>query len=458
MPDRDNACVSATVPRAPFARRTASELAYLVLALPVSVGGFLFVVVGTALGIALAVTFVGLPLLAVTGLAARRLAGLDRWLAGSLLDERVPPPRPLRRGPGVFGWLQATLRDPVSWRARAYLLLKLPVAVVTFYLSAVCWVLGAFWLTYPIWWRASGPGPLQDNVLLDAGALIFRGSAPSSAPVAHRVTVRAGAVQFDTWPLAVLVCVAGAALLLAAPWVGHGLSWLHRRLVRALLGPATNAERVRELESARTRIADDSAVRLRRIERDLHDGTQAQLATLAMTLGQAKEKLEHRPNVPFDPDGALTLIDTAHRHAGEALVELRGIASGIHPPALDLGLDAALATLVAHSAVPARLQADLPSRPSEAIETIAYFSVAELLANAAKHSRATKVIVEARESDGILYLRVTDDGIGGAGPGAGSGLPGLADRVRSVDGDLHLSSPPGGPTVIAVELPLHPRG
>jgi signal transduction histidine kinase len=260
----------------------------------------------------------------------------------------------------------------------------------------------------------------------------------------------------DSWPRALLVCAAGAALLLAAPWVVHALSWPHRRLVRALLGPAMNAERVRELEHARTRIVDDSAVRLRRIERDLHDGTQAQLATLAMTLGQAKEKLEHRPNVPFDPDGALELIDAAHRHAGEALVELRGITRGIHPPALDLGLDAALATLVAHSAVPARLHADLPSRPSEAIETIAYFSVAELLANAARHSRATKVTVEARESDESLYLRVTDDGIGGAGPGNGSGLPGLVDRVRSVDGDLHLSSPRGGPTVIDVELPLHP--
>jgi signal transduction histidine kinase len=452
MPDRENARVSAIVLRA---RRAASELAYLTVALPLSIGGFLFVVVGTALGVVLAVTFIGLPLLAVTGLAARRLGGLDRWLVGVLLDEHVPPPRPLQRGPGVLGWLQATLRDPASWRARAYLLLKLPLAVVSFYLSAVCWVVGLFWFTYPIWWRTSGPGPLQDNVLLDAGALIFRGSAPSSAPVAHRVTIHAGSVHVDTWPLAVLVCVAGAALLLAAPWVVHALSWLHARLVRALLGPATNAERIRELESARTRIVDDSAVRLRRIERDLHDGTQAQLATLAMTLGQAKEKLEHRPNVPFDPDGALELIESAHRHAGEALLELRGITRGIHPPALDLGLDAALATLVAHSAVPARLHAELSSRPSGAIETIAYFSVAELLANAAKHSRATRVTVEVRESAESLYLRVSDDGIGGAGRGNGSGLPGLADRVRSVDGDLRLSSPRGGPTVIDVELPLH---
>ncbi len=456
MPDGDNGRVSRIVLRAPVGRRSAAELAYVVLGLVLGVAGFLFVVVCTAFGVLLALTFIGLPLLAVTGLLARGLADLDRRLVGVLLDEQVPAPPPLRPGPGFFGWLQAALRDPVGWRARAYLVLKLPVAVVTFYVSAVCWVLGLFWLTYPIWWQASGPGPLQRNVLLDAGVLIFRGSPWSSAPVAHSVTVHAGHIYFDTWPTAMVVCVAGAALLLAAPWVVHAVLWPQRRLVRGLLGPARNAERVRELEHARARIVDDSAVRLRRIERDLHDGTQAQLATLAMTLGQAKEKLEHRPDVAFDPEGALELIHTAHRHAGEALVELRGIARGIHPPALDLGLDAALATLVARSAVPARLHTELPVRPSEAIETIAYFSVAELLANAAKHSQATKVSVEAREGGDRLCLRVTDDGVGGAARGDGSGLPGLAERVRSVDGDLRLSSPRGGPTVIEIELPLHP--
>jgi signal transduction histidine kinase len=202
-------------------------------------------------------------------------------------------------------------------------------------------------------------------------------------------------------------------------------------------------------------VVEDAAATLRRIERDLHDGTQAQLATLAMNLGQAKEKLEHRPNVPYDPAGALELIDTAHRHSKEALAELRDIVRGIHPPALDVGLDAALATLVARSAVPAVLHTDIRDRPAKAIETIAYFSAAELLANVAKHSQARHATVEVTARDGTLRLQVSDDGVGGAQPGLGSGLPGLHDRVRAVDGHLHISSPAGGPTVVCVELPLH---
>jgi signal transduction histidine kinase len=193
---------------------------------------------------------------------------------------------------------------------------------------------------------------------------------------------------------------------------------------------------------------------MRRIERDLHDGTQAQLATLAMNLGQAKEKLQYGSEVPFDPTGALELVDTAHRQAKEALAELRDIARGIHPPALDVGLQAALTTLAARSAVPAVLQIDVPTRPTPAIETIAYFSAAELLANVAKHSRARHASVEVIAREGRLRLRVTDDGIGGAQLGIGSGLGGLAERVRTVEGDLAISSPPGGPTEVTVELPL----
>ena len=259
----------------------------------------------------------------------------------------------------------------------------------------------------------------------------------------------------DTWPHALVVVVAGAAVLLAGPWVIRALVWIDRRLIHALLGRPAGAERVRELEDARARIVDDAAATMRRIERDLHDGTQAQLGTLAMNLGQAKEKLEHHEGVPYDPAGALDLVEAAHRHAKEALVELRDIARGIHPPALDLGLEAALATLVARSAVPATLHAELPERPGRAVETIAYFSAAELLANAARHGHAQRIGVDVVESGGVLRLTVRDDGIGGATPGAGSGLIGLADRLRAVDGRLDIVSPAGGPTVISVELPLH---
>jgi signal transduction histidine kinase len=152
---------------------------------------------------------------------------------------------------------------------------------------------------------------------------------------------------------------------------------------------------------------------------------------------------------------ALELVDTAHRTAREAINELRDLARGIHPPVLDRGLGPALSTLAARSAVPVELVVDVPERPSAAIETIAYFCAAELLANVAKHSGARRATVEAVHVPGLLRVRVTDDGTGGASMAAGTGLRGLAERVRTVDGRLEIDSPPGGPTVVTVELPSH---
>jgi signal transduction histidine kinase len=409
--------------RVPLTRRTWVETVYAIAVLPLAVAGFVFLVISSLLGIVLSITLIGLPVLALGGLAARRLGSVQRTLARALLGVHVPPPARFVPGPGFVGWLQSALRDAASWRARGYLLVKLPLAMVTFYVI-VLWAEALFWLIYPIWWQLTGLG----------GPLPF--------------------IDADTWPGAVAVALIGLIVVFAAPWAIRTLVWCDRQLIRSLLGRPLDAERVRDLEHARAHIADDAATTLRRIERDLHDGTQAQLGTLAMTLGQAKEKLEHRAGVPYDPAGALDLIEDAHRHAKEALAELRDIARGIHPPALDLGLDPALATLVARSTIPATLHADLQQRPSKAIETIAYFTVAELLANAAKHSRARRITVEITERGGTLHLQVRDDGIGGAIPGAGSGLNGLADRLHAVDGRLEIVSPPGGPTVISVDLPL----
>jgi signal transduction histidine kinase len=196
---------------------------------------------------------------------------------------------------------------------------------------------------------------------------------------------------------------------------------------------------------------DDSAATLRRLERDLHDGAQIRLATLAMNLGMAREKLgdDASPEVR-------ELVDAAHQEAKDALIDLRNLARGIHPPALDNGLADALATLAASSAIPAELTTAIPERPAPAIETIAYFCAAELLANAAKHSYANRVTIEVAERDQMLVLRVGDDGRGGADPARGSGLSGLTQRVRTVDGRLEIASPSGGPTQVTIQLPLHP--
>ncbi|MDQ1682184.1 MAG: hypothetical protein QOH99_725, partial [Frankiaceae bacterium] len=236
---------------------------------------------------------------------------------------------------------------------------------------------------------------------------------------------------------------------------------LLRAVVQVALDPAPLAvgggdharagllERVGELEVTRRRAVDAAEAERRRIERDLHDGAQQRLTSLAMTLGRAQVKLR-------DSDDAAVrgLIDDAHRDAKEAIVELRDLTRGLHPPVLtDRGLDAALSALAARAPIPVAVSADIGDRPSRTIEAIAYFVVSEALTNIAKHAQATCASVVVRRLNGQLRIDVTDDGRGGAAASEGSGLAGLADRVRSVDGRLAISSPTGGPTVLTVELP-----
>jgi signal transduction histidine kinase len=196
---------------------------------------------------------------------------------------------------------------------------------------------------------------------------------------------------------------------------------------------------------------------MRRIERDLHDGTQAQLVALAMRLGMAKEKLSD--DEQLDLEQIRQLVDDAHRGAKEAIVELRDIARGIHPPALDIGLEGALSTLAARCTVPTELTLSIHDRPTPAIEAIAYFCVAELLANVTQHARASRASISCTAQAGWLRMVVRDDGIGGASlsrlGSSSSGLAGLTDRVHAVDGRLGIVSPPQGPTVVTVDLPLH---
>ena len=242
-------------------------------------------------------------------------------------------------------------------------------------------------------------------------------------------------------------------MLLAAPWVTRAAVAADRWLIRGLLGPGPLAQRLRDLEQTRALAVDDAAARLRRLERDLHDGAQIRLATLALNLGMAKKKLGDHGEVP-DPETARELVSAALQGARDALGELRELVRGIHPPALDNGLADALATLAASNAIPAELTASIPVRPTPAIETIAYYCAAELLTNAAKHSAANKIKIDITERTGVLVLSITDDGRGGADPARGSGLAGLAQRVAVVDGRLAIASPPGGPSRITVELPL----
>lgn len=243
----------------------------------------------------------------------------------------------------------------------------------------------------------------------------------------------------------------GAALVFTAPWLAQGAASLDLVLARALLQPSgaeALARRVESLSTSRAGAIDAADAERRRIERNLHDGTQQRLVSLAMHLGMTRAALRDA-----DPEIRQAVAD-AHEEAKQALAELRHFIRGLHPAILDeLGLDAALSGLTARSPVPVRLKVDLHERPPAAVETVAYFVVSEALTNVARHATATRIDVVVRQQPGSLFLSVADDGRGGADPLRGTGLRGLQQRVESVDGTLRIDSPTGGPTSILVTLP-----
>jgi signal transduction histidine kinase len=422
---------------APLTRRTLHELVYCGLGGLAGVVGFSLTLVLLAAGFTVSAsiigTVIGLLVLTIALRVSRRLGSLHRRLLKRLLGHQVEAPLRFQPGSGLLGRLDRRLRDRAAWRGVWYSLIKLPVAAVQVY-AVVLTVFGLVDLSYPVVW------------------LLFRhGSSAHSSPLPAVVPVPfGGSFQISNWLATFPAAIAGAACVVAAAWLAHGISAADRNLIRSLLGPSSMAERVSELERTRTLAVEDSAAALRRVERDLHDGAQMRLAALAMNLGMAREKLDE------DDDATVReLIDAAHRNAVDALGDLRDLARGIHPPVLDNGLASALDSLAASSAIPASVTASIGQRPAPAIETIAYFCAAELIANATKHSYANQITINiSTERAGVLRLDVTDDGVGGADAARGSGLSGLVQRVSTVDGRIDVSSPPGGPTAVTVMLPM----
>jgi signal transduction histidine kinase len=422
-----------TILREPFHRRTWSELAFFLVSGLVGCLGAVFVLVTMGLGVFLAVVFVGLLIIAGSLRGLRGIGAWHRALAGHFLDEHIPEPEPFRPRPGFFGWLGAAFRDWAGWRALGYTVVKIPLLIFGIWLALSVWIeafLSVFYAVIGGHRGVSEFGPLRGNL----------GVGPASGG-GHRE-----ALFFY-----------GTLLFFLAPWPMRLVVYLDRQLMRLLLSPDPMTARVRTLEESRAQTVDASAALLRRIERDLHDGTQAQLVALAMQLGQAREELANTDHP--DMEQIRLLIDQAHQGAKEAIVELRDLARGIHPPVLDTGLESALATLTARAAVPTELTASMPVRPRPAIEAIAYFCVAELLANVAQHARATRASVSCIQHGPWLRIVVRDNGRGGAlltrVGSSSSGLAGLTDRVAAVDGHLSVASPPGGPTAITVDLPSH---
>jgi signal transduction histidine kinase len=368
----------------------------------------------------------GLPLLGVTLYLAHWFAGAERARIALFTGLQIPAwPAAGTGGRAGYRWgiipRWRTWQERATWAEVGYAFLRLPFSAMAATVCVGTWAVGLILLALPAYGRfmPSG-GPTFGNTVLHTRAELGVAAA------------------------------LGLVLLLAAPQLTRGLAIADEGLARRLLGPRRDlAARVVELESSRERVVDAAEAERLRIERDLHDGAQQRLVALAMELGRAQGKWTD------DIDAARELVDQAHAQAKEALIELRNLVRGVHPPVLtDRGLDAALSGLAALCPIPVDVHVDVPVRPKSSVEAVAYFMVAESLTNVAKHSRAShaKVMVEGHGFPGTLTVMISDDGIGGADIN-GRGLSGLADRVSGVDGRLSVESPVGGPTIIAAELP-----
>jgi signal transduction histidine kinase len=416
--------------RFPFGRQALAALLYAVIAFPLALVGFVLTLAGLAVGGVLSVTTFGLWLIALTVRGALALGRLQRRLARLLLGLEIEEPA-RREGAGILGWRRALLSDRSGWRAVGCALVTPYTAVFGYVAVVIGYAYGVLLTLHPL--------VKQWN---------YRTVRASDGTERH-VSLEFFGFQVDSWPRWLIPVALGLLLLATASWLLRLALGPHRALLTVLLGPDAADRRIRTLEETRAQAVDDAAATLRRIERDLHDGTQARLVGLAMHLTMIRELI----GTGAGQEQLLAVVDTAQGNATQAIADLRHLVKGIHPPILDQGLDTALATLAAGSALPVEVSTDIAARPSPAVESIAYFCATELLANATKHSGASGATVTVTARDGLLRLIARDDGRGGAVIGAGSGLTGLLTRARTVDGTLTCDSPPGGPTVVTVELP-----
>lgn len=394
---------------------------HLLLNLPLGIVYFVLLVTGLSVGTGLLVTLMGIPILIGTGWMIRTLGNIERARLNGFLGSALRDP--YRHEAPETGWiarLAAIGKDPATWRDFLFLIIRMPMGIFTFTITLVTWVVGIVFLCSPIlYWIG-----------------LFR--------------VNVGPWTFDGPVAALMTTAAGVPLTLLAIGVTRGLARLEVVLGAALLdaSPDELRRRVTDLAESRTRSMSASDQERRRLERDLHDGAQQRIVSLAMTLGLAQQKLA------TDPEQGARLVAEAHEEAKRALQDLRDLARGLHPAVLtDHGLEAALPALAARCPIPTRVDVAVSPRPIPAVESAAYFFVAEVLTNVARHSTAASVQVTARRDQHLLTVEVRDDGKGGAQVVPEGGLAGLTDRVAALDGRLSVSSPAGGPTIVRMEIP-----
>ena len=441
----DEASSRRETPRGRLLVRVALSTLFLLSSLPLGIFWFLVLVVLVLIGLPLTLVWVGLPILALAMLVSIVGADTERWRLAVLLGTRLSYPyRPVPRGT-VLARFRGRVTDPALWRGVLYLLVLLPVGLVEFVVIFVM-AFSAALATYPLWFWTLPEG----QGLLWSGVFVA-----------------------DTLPEAVLVMLVGLVALTATAVFVLEVARAHAYLGRVLLGPSGRErlqERVEILTESRSRSVEAAILERRRIERDLHDGAQQRLVSLAMKLGMARQKLDREESEDSGVAGepVTKLVGEAHEEAKLALAEIRDLIRGIHPAVLtDRGLDAAISALAGRSPVPVSVDVYLDERPPEPVEITAYFIIAEALTNTARHSEASRVHVQVRREKSLderdrrkvdlLVVEVEDDGKGGADP-TGAGLGGLADRVAALDGHLLIESPAGGPTRVHAELPWGSTG
>jgi signal transduction histidine kinase len=399
------------------APRTYTRIAYLLLALPLGVAEFSILVSGLSFGFGTAITLIGLPVLLVMLFVWRWMAQGERRVIGALVGTEIADPY-RRPPPGASRWraLRERLADPATWKDLVFLVLQLPAGIVAFTLATIVLAGGAALLAAPIY-HESGFG-LGIDTVPETLALV---------------------------PVGALLLFAGIPALGA---LGRLYGWFALQLLGSNEDPELTAE-VSELRGAQARVIAATDAERRRLERNLHDGAQQRLVSLALTLRVAEQRAEKG-----DP-GAPELLREAREEVGRALEELRDLARGIHPAILtNRGLTDALRDLAGRAAVPVEVASAPSERLPEPVEAAAYFVVSECLANIGKHAQASQASVAVSERDGALAVEVRDDGSGGASLDGGSGLQGLRDRVAALDGRLEVYSPPGEGTLIRALLPL----
>jgi signal transduction histidine kinase len=402
--------------------RTWRELAQVCTDWMIGTVSFTVVVtlLATSLGLAV-VAPLAVPVAWLLFVSAQALGRVERSRLSALLAldlAAYPPPA----ADTWWGRFVERLKSVDRWKEIGYLLLLLPLGLATLIVTTAVVSGGVALVTLPAYVAALPEGRANFG-FFEAGVLGSVGLA-----------------------------LVGVCLLVLAPWVVRMLANLDRWVATSLLGArpsvAELSARLTKVEASRAAAVDAGEAERKRIERDLHDGAQQRLVSLAMDLGQAREKLA------TDPDEAARLVTEAHEEAKRALTDLRDLVRGIHPAILeDRGLDAALSSVVARCPVPVNLAVTLTDRPPAAIESTAYFVVSEALVNVARHSRATRATVSIAGAGDRHVFEITDNGVGGADPARGTGLAGLRERVEAVGGWLRIISPTGGPTTILVELP-----